>query len=75
MDALSISAIIVASTGLIVSTLSVIKHSECCKCLTLDTRTPIPSPNRERENFNLVSFPPPPPPPSPQISHPREVNV
>jgi len=42
MDALAISAIIVAVTGMIVSTLSVIKHSACCgKCFEIDTRTPV----------------------------------
>lgn len=55
MDALSISAIIVSITGLIVSTLSVIKHSECMNCFKIDTRTPMPSPvdAKEKEKVTL----------------------
>ena len=45
MDALAVSAIIVAITGMIVSSLAVIKHSECGKCFKIDTRTPPNSPN------------------------------
>jgi hypothetical protein len=55
MDALSVSAIIVAITGMLVSSLAVIKHSECSQCLKIDTRTP---PNSPKENIQPVSRPP-----------------
>jgi hypothetical protein len=67
MDALAVSAIIVAITGMVVSTLSVIKHSECLgNCCKIDTRTPTtPSPPANPPLLNQ----------EPSSQSPREVVV
>ena len=45
MDALAITGIIAGISALSVAVLTHVRHSECSKCFTLDTRTPPPTPH------------------------------
>lgn len=51
-DAITLVAIISGITALSVAVLSHIKHSECSKCLSIDTRTPPQTPHRQTELFH-----------------------
>jgi len=44
MEAIAITGIIAGISGLAVAILTHIRHSECSKCFSLDTRTPPPCP-------------------------------